>query len=174
MNRPWLRAGLIGAGALVLLNLLGLIPSMALSCLLLILQVAVLPAAGALAVYWLAAPYTGGQAGGQGALAGMLAGVGGGLASAILIPLGYSLSGGAAAMVGQLPPETLAQLAQAGVDPNVMFGGGTIAVLAALCCLPTGALVGALLGALGALVYATAKPQPPPADGGLPPIQRQA
>ena len=26
MNRPWLRAGLIGAGILIVLNLLGLIP----------------------------------------------------------------------------------------------------------------------------------------------------
>lgn len=69
------------------------------------------------------------------------------------------MSGGAEAVIAQLPAEALQQLQQAGLDPNVVFGGGAVAGLSLLCCLPVGLLIGAGLGALGGVIYAAAKPE---------------
>jgi len=158
MNRPWLKAGLIGGGILLLLNLLALIPWFALSCLTSLLQIVALIGAGMLAARWMPTPRSGGSSAGQGALAGLLAGVLAAVATTILAPLGYSLSGGTEALLSQIPAESLMQLEAAGVDPSMVFGGGTVAGITALCCLPTGAALGALLGALGGLIYASVDP----------------
>ncbi len=70
-----------------------------------------------------------------------------------------ALSGGSQAFLSQLPPESLQALEQAGIDPNALFGGGTMAGLVLLCCFPLGLLLGAGLGALGGLIFAAAKPE---------------
>ena len=62
-------------------------------------------------------------------------------------------------MLSQVPPESLQALQQAGIDPNVIFGGGTMAGLVLVCCLPLGLMLGAGLGALGGLIFAAAKPE---------------
>jgi hypothetical protein len=166
MNRPWLKAGLIGSGILLLLNLLSVTPIPLLGCLTTILQIAAFIGIGALAAYWMAPPRLTGKAAGQGALAGLLMGVIGALIATLLAPLGFALAGGSNTIVSALPPETLMQLEQAGIDPNALFGGGTMAGATALCCFPTGAIIGAALGALGGLIYASANPGnvPPPAS----------
>ena len=62
-------------------------------------------------------------------------------------------------MISQLPPATLQQFEQAGLDPAMFLNTGTVAGATALCCLPTGLIVGALLGALGGLIFAAVRPE---------------
>jgi hypothetical protein len=157
MNRPWLRAGLIGAGILLVLSLLGLVPLV--SCIAPILQLLAFIGIGALAGSYLPPRREGGRAAGQGALAGLIAGLVGAVASTLLSAVGMANAGGTAAILQQLPPETLQQFEQAGLDPAMFLNTGTIAGATALCCLPTGLIAGALLGALGGLIYASAKPE---------------
>ncbi len=157
MNRPFLKAGLIGGAALVLISLIGLLPVV--GCISLPLMLIGYVAVGALAAYWLPPRREAGPSAGQGALAGLIAGLISGLVNAILTPLGFAMSGGSQQLISQLPPETLLQLEQAGIDPNVLFGGGTLAGITLLCCLPAGLLVGAGLGALGGIILAAAKPE---------------
>ena len=157
MNRPWLRAGLIGAGILIVLSLLSLVPLV--SCIAPILQLIAFAGIGALAASYIPPRRETGRGAGQGALAGLIAGLVGALVSTILAPVSLSASGGTAAIINQLPPESLQQLQQAGIDPGMFINSGTVAGATALCCLPTGLIVGALLGALGGLIFASAKPE---------------
>lgn len=157
MNSPWLKAGLIGAGILLVLSLLSLVPLV--SCIAPILQLLAFVGIGALAGSYLPPRRESGRAAGQGALAGIVAGVAGAIFSTILSAIGLAASGGTAAILQQMPPETLQQFEQAGLDPNMFLNTGTVAGATALCCLPTGLILGALLGALGGLIYASAKPE---------------
>jgi len=157
MKSPALKAGLIGAAIVLFLNLVGIIP--AIGCIGLPLELIAYLAIGALAGFWMVPPRATGRAAGQGALAGLIAGIASGIIRAILTPLSMKLSGGTSAMLSQLPPESLQQLQQAGLDPSVLFGGGTMAGLVLVCCLPVGLLLGAGLGALGGLIFAAAKPE---------------
>jgi hypothetical protein len=157
MNRPWLRAGLIGAGVLIVINLIGLIPLVGLCTPL--LELAALVGAGAFAAALLPPRREGGPAAGQGALAGIIAGVIAGIVATILAPVGFATSGGTTAILNSLPPDTLQQLSQSGFNLGAVINGGTVAALTGLCCLPSGLIVGALLGALGGLVYAAVKPE---------------
>ncbi len=155
--RPFLKAGLIGGAILVVISLLSLIP--VLGCVSLPLTLIGYLAVGALAVHYMPPRRESGRAAGQGALAGLIASLIAGLVQAILTPLGYSMSGGAETLLAQLPPDTLQQLQQAGVDPNVLFSGGALAGFSLICCLPVGLLIGAGLGALGGVIYAAARPE---------------
>lgn len=157
MNRPWLRAGLIGAALLVALNLLSLIPL--LSCIATPLQLLAFAGVGALAASYLLPRRETGRAAGQGALAGLISGLVAGLASTVMAPISLAASGGTNAMLAALPPETLQQFEQAGLDPAMFVNTGTVAGATALCCLPTGLIAGALLGALGGMIYAAVKPE---------------
>ncbi len=157
MKHPGVRAGLIGGIAAVLLNLMGLISVLA--CIGLPLELLAYVAAGALAAYWLPPRRETGRAAGQGAIAGLLAGLIGAITRTLLTPLSLAVSGGSQALISQLPPESLRALTDAGLDPALLFNSGTLAGVTALCCLPTGLLIGAGLGALGGLIFAAAKPE---------------
>lgn len=157
MDRPWLKAGLIGGAALVVINLVGLVP--VLSCLSLPLALVVYVVVGVLAASWLPPRREAGPAAGQGALAGLVAGAIGGIAQTLLAPVALALSGGSQALISQLPPESLQVFRDAGLDPQMFFNAGTVAGVTALCCLPVGIVVAAALAALGGLVYAAAKPE---------------
>jgi hypothetical protein len=157
MKNPALRAGLIGAGIMLFLNLVGLIP--VIGCVALPLELVAYVAIGALAAFWVMPPRVPGRGAGQGALAGLLVAVVSGIVRAVLAPLSLSLSGGTQTLINQLPPQSLDALQQAGIDPNALFGGGTMAGLMLVCCLPLGLLLGAGLGALGGLIFASAKPE---------------
>lgn len=157
MKSPALKAGLIGAAIVLVFNLVGIIP--VIGCIGLPLELVAYVAIGALAAFWMTPRREAGRAAGQGALAGLIAGAVGGILRAILTPLSIKLSGGTSAILSQLPAESLQSLQQAGIDPNVIFGGGTMAGLVLVCCLPLGLLLGAGLGALGGLIFAAAKPE---------------
>ena len=155
--RPWLKAGLIGAAIMVMLSLLSLVPL--LSCLTFPLQFLAYLGVGGLAAAYLLPRRETGPAAGQGALAGLIAGLASGVVSLILTPVSLATQGGASAIINQLPPDMLQQFEQAGVDPSQIFNTGTITGVTGLCCLPTGLIVGAILGALGGLIYASIRPE---------------
>jgi uncharacterized membrane protein YvlD (DUF360 family) len=157
MKSPALKAGLIGAVIVLVLNLIGVIPMI--GCLGLPLELLGYVVIGALAALWMTPRRETGRAAGQGALAGLIASAVSGIVRAILTPVSMQLSGGTSAILSQVPPDSLQALQQAGIDPNVVFGGGTMAGLVLVCCLPLGLLLGAGLGALGGLIYAAAKPE---------------
>ncbi|MGE5602011.1 MAG: hypothetical protein ACM30E_03110 [Nitrososphaerales archaeon] len=156
MNQPWLRAGLISAGVLIVVNLLGLIP--ALGGVALPLMPVALAGAGALAASFMLPRREAGRGAGQGALAGLLAGLAGGITFVIMLGIGVASMGGPEAIVSQLPPQLLEQYSQAGIDPAAIFSTGLLTTVGVICCLPAMVAGGALLGALGGLVYAAAKP----------------
>lgn len=155
---PWLKAGLIGAGVLVLINLLGLIPY--LGCLALPLTLIAYLGVGVLAASYQPAPRQAGPAAGQGALAALVAGIIGGLVSWALTLIQAAL-GGTAQAFSQLPPELMRQMQQlqadTGMSPEMLAGAGAL-VGGGLCC-SVGVLIAVALGAIGGAVYAALKPE---------------
>jgi hypothetical protein len=155
---PWLKAGLIGGAVLVVLNLLSLIPVVGLVfCLLGILAYIGI---GVLAAYWIPPQREAGQAAGQGALAAGLAALIGGIVNTITTTIQMTLTD-TSAIISQIPAETLQQMEDVGVDPNLLFGTGTGALSGALCggiCCVAGLILAAILGAIGGAVFAGIRP----------------
>ncbi len=154
---PGVKAGLVGGAALIVLNLIGLVP--VLGCVSLPLQILSYIGIGVLAAYWMTPRREGGRAAGQGAIAGLIAGAIGGIAAVVLAPVSMALSGGAEAMLRQIPPESLQALQSAGINPSSIINAGTTAGLTLICCVPVGLLLGAGLGAVGGLILAGTKPE---------------
>ena len=153
-----LKAGGIGAGVMVVLALLGLIPIPFLGCLCCLVVFAAWIGAGVLAANYMPAPRTSGGAAGAGALAGVLSGLGYGVVTAIAAVVRAAMGGGAAAS-SFLTPDMLQQLQQAGVDPQTfsqvttfMASAGGAAIVGSLCCIGALAL-GAVGGAIGAAIF---------------------
>ena len=150
----WLKAGLIGGAVLVVLDLLGLIP-----CVVFITWI-LMPVAyagiGVLAAYWLPPARAAGQAAGQGALAAVLAALIGGVVNAIILTVQYAVVN-TSAILSQIPAETLQQLQQAGIDPASLVGPRAGALCGSGCCI-TGLVLAAILGAVGAAIFAAVKP----------------
>ena len=71
MKRPALKAGLIGAAIVLVLNLIGIIP--VIGCIGLPLELVAYGVIGALAALWMTPRREAGRAAGQGALAGLIA-----------------------------------------------------------------------------------------------------
>ncbi len=94
---------------------------------------------------------------GEGALAGLIAGLIAGILQVILTPLSLSVSGGTEALLNQLPAESLRQFEELGLNPEAIFGPGTFAGFALICCLPLTLVLGAGLGALGGVIYASVR-----------------
>jgi len=148
----WLKAGLIGAAVVVVLQILGIIPCV--GCLTWILTYVAYGCIGALAVYWMPPRRQPGPAAGQGALAGAIAGaIGGGVGlilalgiTAVFVPLG--ILGGA--------------LEGTGVDPAALwntFAGVVGSITCGTGCYALGVGIAAGLGALGGLVFAAIQPE---------------
>lgn len=150
---PWLKAGLIGAVVLVVLNLLGLIPCVGIiTC---ILGLVAYAGIGALAAYWMPPVRETGAAAGQGALAAGVAAIIGGLVN-MAVTFIQTTAMGTAQIMSQLPPETIQQLEDAGMDPAIFeqFVGPLGALLGGgLCCLG-GLILAVILGAIGGAVFA--------------------
>jgi hypothetical protein len=153
----WLKAGLVGAAVLVVLDLLGLIPCVGLlTCL---LGLVVYAAIGALAAYWMPPARVAGPAAGQGALAAVVAAlIGGAVNSVILLIQAAALGPGR--ILSQIPPQTITQLEQAGLDPHMLdtFAGPAGAALGGSICCIGGLILAAILGAIGGAVYAAIQP----------------
>lgn len=156
MNRPAIKAGLIGGVAAVVVSLIGLIPIC--NCLSFPAQLLIYLVVGGLAAFWMTPRREPGNAAGQGAIAGVITGVIAGLVGMILAPVSLAISGGADQILSQLPPEALQALRDSGVDPSVFLGTGGALGIGALCCVGS-IIIAALLGALGGLIYAAIKPE---------------
>lgn len=153
---PWLKAGLIGAVVVVVLDLLGLIPCVGvIAC---IVGLLAYIGIGALAAYWMPPLRAAGPAAGQGALAAGLASLISGIVNTVLFLIQTAVAG-SARILSQIPPETLRQLEEAGVDRQMLerFVGPGGALLAGSFCCAGGLILAALLGAIGGAVFAAMK-----------------
>ncbi len=151
---PWIKAGLVGAAIVVVLNLVGLIPCVGLiTC---GLGLLVYAGVGALAAYWTPPPRNAGTAAGQGSLSGVLAGLIGGIVYAILATVQVAVME-TSSILAMMPPESLEQMRQAGIDPSSLMGPGLGLFTGSICCLG-GLIFSALLGAIGGAIFAAVKP----------------
>jgi hypothetical protein len=150
----WLKAGLVGAVVLVILNLLGLIPCVGvITCILGLLAYAGI---GALAAYWMPPMRMAGDAAGKGALAALVAALIGGIVNAIIITIQMALVN-TATILSQIPQDSLQQLQQAGIDPALFTGPAAGVLIGSICC-AGGLILAAILGAIGGVVFAAIKP----------------
>lgn len=156
----WLKAGLVGVAILIVLNLIGLIPF--LGCITAPLSLVAYIVVGVLAASYLPPRRETGIAAGQGALAAIVAGFGGGVVALgigmIQSAMGRAYQG--AQLLSQIPPEIRNQLGDLGINPDLVagFGGiGAAAICGSICCLGS-ILFAAVLGAIGAAIYAAVNP----------------
>jgi hypothetical protein len=157
-----LKAGLIGAGVMVVLVLLNLIPSLipaagVLGCACCGVELLAYAGAGVLAGAFLSPPRDAGAGAGAGAIAGLISGVGAGIMTIITAAGRMAFSSGQ--MVSVIDPAQARQLMEAGIDPQMLAifsGWAGVFIGGGLCCLGWIA-IGAGLGALGGLIFAAAK-----------------
>jgi hypothetical protein len=154
MSNPGVKAGLVGAAVAVLLSLLRLVPCI--GCIASILGLALYVGAGVLAAYWLTPPRTTGDGAGAGAIAGLITALAGGVVNIVVGAIQFTLMGGQAAVLHEIPPESLRQLEQAGIDPRIFVSLGGIVGIEATCCV-AGLVIAAVLGAIGGMIMASAK-----------------
>ncbi len=154
MSNPGVKAGLVGAAVAVFLSLLRIVPCI--GCIASILGLAVYVGAGVLAAYWLAPPRTTGDGARAGAIAGLITALAGGIVSLIVGAAQFTLMGGQAAVMRDLPAESLRQLEQAGIDPRLFVSLGGVIGIEATCCV-AGLVIAAVLGAIGGMIMASAK-----------------
>ena len=162
--RPWLKAGLIGAGILTALALMTLIP-LAGACCCFVWPVAYL-GVGALAGSYVPPVRDPGVAAGQGALAAALAQLLGGLVYTVIVTVQS-----AAVDMSQVTSDLITAWGQAGLDtaalerflatlPAWLSGQGSgllTGLVSGSLCLVVGLLTAAILGALGGMAFASAK-----------------
>jgi hypothetical protein len=158
-----LKAGLIGAGAAFLLTLTNLLPTLVpipvLGCICCALPLLAYIGAGVLGGFFLTPPRDAGGGAGAGAIAGLLSGVGTTIAWMINTGIGMAIAG-TQDIVSTLDPQMLEQLSEIGMSPEVftaLSGIGGLFIGGGICCLFSLAL-GAGVGALGGLIFASAKP----------------
>jgi hypothetical protein len=150
---PWIKAGLVGAVVLIVLDLIGLIPCV--GCFTWILVLVAYVGIGALAAYWMPPLREAGAAAGQGALAAALAALVGGIVYAILTTIQMAVTD-TGVILSQLPAESIQQLEEAGLDPAMFVGPGGGALCGSACCL-IGIILAAALGAIGGAIFAAVK-----------------
>ena len=152
----WLKAGLIGAGVLLVLNLFGIIPYVG-CCIFPLIYLSYL-GIGMLAAFYLPPVREVGSAAGQGALAALIAGLIGSLAQWLIQVLRVAMLG-AGGMMQQIPPELWEQMDQVGAEiPEFAFGVGGAGLFGGCCC-SFSVFIAAGLGALGGLLFALFKPE---------------
>ena len=152
-GKAGLKGGLVGGGVAAILILASLIPCV--GCIMYPLSFVAYAVAGGLAAYWLPKPRVTSDGAAAGAVAGAISGAIGGLVTMVTFVIEYFTSGGAEAVIQALPPETLEQLSQLGIDPYALVSGGTYTVFGAVCC-GLVLLAAVALGALVGAIFATA------------------
>jgi hypothetical protein len=159
-GKAGLKAGLIGAAVMGILVLLNLIPSLiqavsVLGCACCGIELLAYAGIGVLAGSFLSPPRNTGAGAGAGAIAGVISGVGAGIMTIITAAGRMAFTG----MQSAIDPIQARQLMDAGIDPQmlaVFAGWGGVFLFGSLCCLGWIA-IGAGLGALGGLIFASAK-----------------
>jgi hypothetical protein len=150
----WLKAGLIGAAVVVVLDFVELIPGAA--CCTWIPEWVTYGCVGALAAYWMTPTRIAGPAAGQGALAGLIAGAIGGAVGVVLSVLSTAVLG-TAGFLSQIPGDALRGMQDAGVDPGLIFAPVGMAFFGSICC-TVGVAIAAGLGALGGIIFVAIRP----------------
>jgi len=162
--KPWLKAGLFGAAALAGLAVLGLIPGIGVCCC--FAWPVIYLGIGVLAGYYVPPVRDSGIAAGQGALAAAFAQLLGGIVNTAVVTIQSATTD-----MSQAISEMMQAFESAGLDttalesalrdmPPWLMGksGGVIGGLASGgLCLVGGLIVAAILGALGGLIFASAK-----------------
>jgi len=152
--QPWLKSGLIGALALIIINLVGLIPLVA--CCTFPVSIIAFFVIGLLAAVWMTPPRAAGAAAGQGALAALIAGLVSGILVMLMAIVQTSLTD-MSLYLQQLPPEIRAQfLETTGIPPSWIFGVGGGVLFGGVCC-SAEVLLAVALGAFGGAIYAAIK-----------------
>ena len=154
MSNAGLKAGLVGAAVAVVLSLMSLVPCI--GCIAPILGLAAYVGAGVLAAYWLTPPRTAGDGAGAGAIAGLITALAGGVVNMIVGAAQFAIAGGPAAIMRDIPPESLRELERAGIDPSLFVSMGGVIGIGAVCCVG-GLVIAAVLGAIGGMIMASAK-----------------
>jgi hypothetical protein len=158
-GKAGLKAGLIGAAAMLVLTLLGLIPLAMLKCVCCGADLLAYAGIGVLAGFFLTPPRTAGTGAGAGAIAGLISGAAAGLINIVVGAIRVATRG----PVGSIPaidPEVLRQFREYGVDPREFArftqGWSGVGIGGSLCCLGSLA-IGAALGAIGGAIFAAVK-----------------
>ena len=154
MTQAAVKAGLVGGGVAVVMVFVGLIPC--LNCIAPLLMLPLYVGVGVLAAYWLPPIRTVGEGAGAGAIAGLLSALIGGVVDAVVSMVNFAITGGSQALMSQIPPDTLRQFREAGVDPSLFTSAGSVLAVSSLCCI-VGLILAAILGAIGGAIYAAAK-----------------
>lgn len=151
-----LKAGGVGAGVLIVLNVLGLIPCV--GCITLILSLLAYVGIGVLAALWMKPPRDGASGAKNGAVAALAAGLISGLVNMVLAGIQFSISGTSqiTEAINSLPPEQAQALADAGISPAAL-GIGAVLGIGVGCCL-LGILIAAGLGAAGGYYWGNSHP----------------
>jgi hypothetical protein len=151
---PWLKSGLIGALALIIINLVGIIPLA--GCCTFPLTIIAFFVIGLLAAHWMEPPRDAGPAAGQGTLAALIAGIVSGV-MVLLITLVQTSLTDMSLYLQQIPPEIRAQMFDAtGIPPRLLFGVGGGAIFGSMCC-GFEVILAVALGAFGGAIYAAIK-----------------
>ncbi len=150
----WLKAGLIGAAVLFVLNVIGFIPCV--GCLTLILGILAYIGIGALAAYFLPPPREAGTGAWQGALAAVIAALVGGLVQTIVATIQMATTDAATAF-SQMPPEVLQQMQEMGLDAGSM--GPAFGLVGGGICCGSGVILAVILGAIGGAIFAAIRPE---------------
>lgn len=159
----WLKAGLIGGAILFVLDLIGQIPIIC--CCTPLLMLIVYIVVGVMAASYMPPPRDTGKAAGQGALAAIVASVIGGVINLIISVIRAAVW--STTQMGQvwtdIPPDVRYLLRDMGLEPefitefnNFAAGIGGTTVCGSICCLG-GVIIAAILGAIGAAVYASTR-----------------
>lgn len=113
---------------------------------------------GVMAASYMTPPRDTGKAAGQGALAAVMASFIGGLINLIIGIVRTAIW--STSQVGQvwtqLPPDIRYQFRELGIGPDFLVGIGGASICGSICCF-TGIIVAAILGAIGAAIYAASK-----------------
>jgi hypothetical protein len=155
-GKAGLKAGLIGAGAILVMTLLNQIQIPGIGCVCCPLTLLVYAGIGVLAGYYLVPPRTPGAGAGAGAIAGLVSGAVGGIIWIVALAIQMAMTD-TADIMSNIPPETLRQLTELGVDPQAFAAlsgpvGG--ALTGGMCCL-SGLAIGAGLGAIGGAIFSS-------------------
>lgn len=155
-----LKAGGIGGGVLIILTLLGYIPCV--GCITFILTLLGYVGIGVLAAYWMSPPRTGSGGAMNGAVAAVVAALIAGIINLVISGIYFAVTGTSqfAQALTDIPPEQLAALSDAGIDPALLAGGAGIASVlgvGAMCC-TIGLVIAAALGAAGGGYWGSSHP----------------
>ena len=162
-GKAGLKAGLIGAAVMLVLTvasqLLARLPGTeCVGCACCALPWLVYAGIGALAGFFLIPPRAAGTGAGAGAIAGLISGAVSGVVSIIIMAIQMALAG-TGELVSYIDPQQMRQLAELGIDPEMLAifsGAGGVAIGGGLCCM-TSLAVGAGLGAIGGAIFAAVK-----------------